>query len=107
MLLFVLRSCSVSWVYKEQNVKVLGRKGKPAARACQPPAVRGAFSAVSLPWERKKSGEDPGSAAPVQAANRLYSALPAHLVFLAFGAVSEGCPKTEEPHPSPLIPPLQ
>lgn len=26
---------------------------------------------------------------------------------MAFRAVSEGCPKKEEPHPAPLIPPLQ
>lgn len=88
-------------------MKVLGRKGKPAAPACQLPAVRGAFSAVSPPCERKKSGKDAGSTALVQAANRLCSSFPAHFIFLAFGAVSEGCPKKEEPHPAPLIPPLQ
>lgn len=88
-------------------MKVLGRKGKPAAPACQLPAVRGAFSAVSPPCERKKSGKDAGSTALVQAANRLCSSFPARFIFLAFGAVSEGCPKKEEPHPAPLIPPLQ
>lgn len=49
--------------------EMLGRKGKPAAPVCQPPAVRGAFSAVSPPWERKKSGKGAGSTALVQATN--------------------------------------
>lgn len=54
ILLFVWRSCSVSWVCKEQNVKVLGGKGSSVPAASGEGRLFGCVSTLGAKeiWER-------------------------------------------------------